>query len=145
MKTSPPKDQNLDGVSKVIDERTGREYEPGEYTKRQRDRKSSRERRRFIMGPISVAWIGSVFRLRKPSAAKVAVALYYQRGLCKSTQFKVEPARFRELGINDTARRRGLSELEKAGLIEVKHRPGQSPVVTMINSEIKIKNKGNIQ
>lgn len=127
---------NLDGVAKVVEASTGREYTPGAYEKSRSEREQSRLCRRFIKGPIPVGWLASVMRLRKPSAVKVAIALFYQRGLCKSDEFKIEPARFSELNIDELTRRRGLAELERWGLIAVKRRPGQSPDVAMIGVEL---------
>lgn len=126
---------DFEGVSTIIDGRTGREYSPGEYTEHRRRQERSRLCRRFIKGPIPVAWMASAIRLRGSSATKVAVALFYQRGLRKDDEFRIEPARFRELGIDDTARRRGLKQLKSAGLIEVTQRPGQSHVITMVGVE----------
>ena len=123
---------NLDGVAKVIEARTGLEYEPGEYERRRSDREQFRMHGRFIKGPIPVLWIAEAFRLRKPSAGKVAVALFYHRGLCAKDEFKIEPARFRELGIDESTRRRGMAELELAGLISVRRKPGRAPSVSML-------------
>lgn len=123
---------NLAGVAKVVEASTGREYTPGEYEKRRNEREQSRLCRRFIKGPIPVPWMARANRLRKPSAAKVAVALFYQRGLCNRDEFKIEPARFVELNIDELTRRRGLAELERSGLITVQRWAGRSPVVAMI-------------
>lgn len=123
---------NLDGVAKVFDGRTGREYESGEYKERRSKREQSRVQGRFIKGPIPIPWVARAIRLRKPSAIKVAVALFYQRGLCSSNEFKIEPARFLELNVDELTRRRGLVELERSGLITVQRWAGRSPVVAMI-------------
>jgi len=122
---------NLDGVAYVVDERTGRVFTPGEYEKRQRDRENTRLSQRFVMGPIPVPWLAKAFSLT-PSAAKCAIALFYQRGLSRSNEFKIEPARFLELGIEETARRRGLKDLEGIGLIRLRRETSKSPVVLIL-------------
>lgn len=122
---------NLDGVANVIDGRTGSVLTPGIYEQRQRMRQKARIRKRFIKGPIPVPWMAKAFSLT-PSAEKCAVALCYQRGLYRKDEFKIEPARFRELGIDETARRRGLNELERAGLISLQKRASKTPVVKLI-------------
>ncbi|MCB1086061.1 MAG: hypothetical protein KDM63_03375 [Verrucomicrobiae bacterium] len=131
---------NLDGVAHVVDGRTGRVVAPQDYKQHQRDRMKTRLCRRFVRGPIPLGWLAKAFALT-PSAMKCAAALYYQRGLCRNTRFKVEPARFRELGINGTARHRGLNELAKAGLIEVEQCPGQCPFVTIIEDKSEIEHE----
>jgi len=124
---------NLDDVSHVIDGRTGSILAPREYEQQQRQRKQIRIHQRFIKGPIPVPWMAEAFALT-PSAAKCALALYYQLGLSGSDEFKIEPARFRELAIDDTARRRGLRDLEKAGLIRLQKQTSKSPTIKMIRA-----------
>ncbi|MFT5467534.1 MAG: hypothetical protein ACI8UO_002638 [Verrucomicrobiales bacterium] len=121
----------VDGVSRIVDCMTGLDHEPSEYAASHRRCEVARLKGRFIKGPIPITWMSRAL-LRKPSALKVAIALFYQRGLCGADKFKVEPARFRELGVNETARHRGLKELERAGLIGVEQRAGQAPIVRMM-------------
>lgn len=114
---------------------------PREYEQRQRDRTDARLSRRFVMGPIPVPWLARAFSLTS-SAAKCALALFYQRGLCRSDEFKVEPARFRELGIHELARRRGLLELEIAGLIRLRKRTSKPPITELIGlKEINVEER----
>lgn len=122
---------NLDGVACVVDGRTGRVFTPGQHEKRQRDRKNTRLSQRFVMGPIPVPWLAKAFYLT-PSAAKCAIALFYQRGLSRSNEFKIEAARFLELGIEETARRRGLHDLEQAGLIRLKKQTSKTPIARLV-------------
>ena len=124
---------NLDGVSHVVDGRTGGVVALRDYEQRVRDRGNARLSGRFVMGPIPVPWLAQAFSLT-PSAAKCAVALYYLRGLCRCDKFKVEPARFRELGIPDIARRRGLHDLERAGLIRLQKRTSKTPIATLVGA-----------
>lgn len=128
MKNEKP---NLDGVSHVVDGRTGDVVALRDYERRIRDQGNARSKQRFVMGPIPVPWLARAFSLT-PSASRCAVALYYQRGLSRCDEFKVEPARFRELGICDIARRRGLQELERAGLVYLQSRKSQTPTVTLV-------------
>ncbi|MDF1659430.1 MAG: hypothetical protein P1U58_17575 [Verrucomicrobiales bacterium] len=121
---------NHDDVTHIVDGRTGSVFTPREYEQRQRERQEVRMRWRFIKGPIPVPWIAKAFSLT-PSAEKCAVALCYQRGLCRKHEFKIEPARFRELGIDDTARHRGLRALDQASLIRLQKQTSKTPAVEL--------------
>jgi len=94
--------------------------------------------KRFVRGPIPIPWLVTAFTLT-PSALKCAIALFYQRGLSGSDEFKIEPKRFRELGIDDTARRRGLRELEEHRLVRLAKGQSKSPVAHMIGATVESK------
>jgi len=127
MKNEKP---NLDGVSHVVDGRTSSVLTRREYEQRERDWGNTRLSQRFVKGPIPVPWLAKAFSLT-PSAAKCALALFYQRGLRCCDEFKIEPARFRELGIPEIARRRGLHDLERAGLIRLQKRSSKTPIAKL--------------
>lgn len=129
LRVRPP---NRDAISSVVDGLTGREYSRAEFERLQSYRKFTRLLPRFVKGPIPVPWMARAFRLRTASAWKVALGLFYQRGLAGGDTFKLEPARFLELGIDETARRRGLKALAREGLIHLQGSPGACPVVTLI-------------
>jgi|GEM_PF-2095690 len=127
---------DLEEVSYVVDGRTGEAFSPAEYAQRCTDQAETKLSRRFIMGPIPLPWLAAAFTLT-PSAMKCALALLYQRGLSGSDSFKIEPARFRELGIDDTARRRGLRELVDRGLVRLDRTQCKSPVAHLIGAPPK--------
>jgi len=126
-----PDKTNLKGVARIVDRRTGSVFSPEAYEQHHSERRTARARERFIKGPIPVHWIAQAFSLT-PSAGKCAVALFYQRGLSRRDEFKIEPSRFVELGVDKTARHRGLLELEQAGLIACQRQKSKTPVVRLI-------------
>jgi hypothetical protein len=128
---TPIEDPDHKEISYVVDGRTGEAFSPAEYAQRSQDQVEAKMSQRFIKGPIPLPWLVPAFALT-PSALKCALALFYQRGLSGSDEFKVEPKRFRELGIDDTARRRGLRELEEHGLIRLNKEQSKSPVVCIL-------------
>lgn len=87
---------------------------------------------RFI-GPTPVRWWREVLDLPK-CAIQVASVVMFLRGLRKSDRFRLEPARFRELGVSLTSKKRGLSRLEAAGLILVERARGRAPIVEVVLS-----------
>lgn len=129
-------DPDQEEVSFVVDGRTGEAFSPAEYAQHIADQTAAKMNQRFIKGPIPIPWLVAAFTLT-PSALKCAIALFYQRGLSGSDEFKIEPKRFRELGIEDTARRRGLRELEESGLIQLDKEQSKSPVANLIRATTK--------
>ncbi len=130
------KDPDHEEISYVVDGGTGKTFLPSEYAQRCADQAETKLSRRFIMGPIPLPWLAKTFTLT-PSAIKCALALFYQRGLSGSDEFKIEPKRFRELGIDDTARRRGLRELEEHCLVRLDKEQSKSPVAHLIRATTK--------
>ena len=130
------KDPDHEEISYVVDGGTGKTFLPSEYAQRCADQAETKLSRRFIMGPIPLPWLAKTFTLT-PSAIKCALALFYQRGLSGSDEFKIEPKRFRELGIDDTARRRGLRELEEHRLVRLAKGQSKSPFAYLIDATPK--------
>lgn len=129
-------DSYLKDVAVVVDGLTGHEFSLKEYERRVLQASESRKRARFIMGPIPVQWLERVIKMGKPSALSTGIALFDLRGLNQSDTFKIEPARFKELGIGETARRRGLRDLVSIGAIKLESRPGRAPVVSLLGATI---------
>ena len=127
---------SLDGVAHVINGLTSEILSPSKFEQLQQDQAETRMSRRFVKGPIPLPWLSKALELT-PSAVKCALALFYQRGLSSSDTFKIEPARFRELGIADTARRRGLRELEEHGLVRLQKDHSKSPVANLIGAALQ--------
>lgn len=69
------------------------------------------------------------------AAMKVGLALWYFRGLKKTLSFKIGLAQLaKELKCSVDTARRGLSSLERKGLVTVERRSGCKPVVTLLES-----------
>ena len=112
------KGSELEDVAAVVNPITGESLTPKQYAKRQGETAREKTEGRFIRGPLPLLWWREAGKLSK-SANRVGLALFYLRGLSKSNRFKLTPARLRELGIGRDARRRGLEDLERAGLVRV--------------------------
>lgn len=94
--------------------------------------KRGAETKRFIKGPVPVPWLAAANRLSK-SALALANVLWLLHGLNGATSFRLEPARCRELSVTDTMKKRGLTDLENAGLIRVTRRRGMAPTVELLS------------
>lgn len=89
-----------------------------------------RRRGRFLKGPVPLDWIGAAASLPGKALA-VAMALRYQQGLRRSDTVRLTSARLRPFGIDRQAARRGLIQLETAGLVQVERHPGRAALVTI--------------
>ena len=79
----------------------------------------------FILRHVCLGLVGSGF--------KVAIALWFLSGLNRQARtVKLSGKVLREMGVGRHAGYRGLDSLEKAGLVSVERRPGQSPLVTLL-------------
>lgn len=85
----------------------------------------------FIKGPIPRYWLVEAFSL-SPAAGKVGLVLWYLAGLTKSKTVVLTTVKMREFKFTRLAKYRGLEQLERAGLVKVKRRRKQNPVVTII-------------
>jgi hypothetical protein len=64
----------------------------------------------------------------------VAIALWFRVGLTRSDTVRFNLSRLGDLGINRWSGRRGLDQLEVAGLVEVKRRAGGTAVVRVLEA-----------
>lgn len=89
---------------------------------------------RFLRGPIPMKWLSAAAAASgHGSGFKVAIAIWYLSGLHRQARtVKLAGEALRDLDIKRHAAHRGLAALEKAGLVAVERRPGQSPVVTIL-------------
>jgi predicted ArsR family transcriptional regulator len=65
------------------------------------------------------------------------VAIWFKAGVTRSTQVTLTSKLRLKLGIGRKAAYRGLTALEKAGLVDVKRAPGRCPVVTIRHPQDK--------
>jgi len=84
----------------------------------------------FIKGPIPLPWILTAMRLRG-SALHVGIFIRYLAGLTSSRTVKL---RLGSIPISRGAASRGLTTLERAGLVRVKRTRGHWPRVTILES-----------
>ena len=91
----------------------------------------SRRDRRFLKGPIPLAWLASAGRL-PGKALHVAIALWFVVGVAKTREVKLSSALLAELGVDRHAGYRGLAALERAHLVQVVRHRGRQPLVTVL-------------
>ena len=87
----------------------------------------------FIKGPIPGSWIGKAANL-SGHTLHVALTIFYVSGLKSSQTIIVGRFHFDRFGVNKDMARRGLIELQKAGLITYS-KAGQKFQVTICNNE----------
>ena len=90
---------------------------------------------RFLRGPIPMNWLYAASRAAgRGSGFGVAIALWYLSGLNRQARtVKLSSSVLRAMGIERDAARRGLTALQKAGLVRVVWRTGSLPIVTILN------------
>jgi hypothetical protein len=132
---------DLDGVTSVIDGRTGAEYSVEDFRAMTSAENDRRRAGRFIRGPLPIATIAAATR-KSPAALQAALALFFLHGLTGKRRFKAEPARFDELGISRKSRQRGLKALEEIGLITIDRRNGSSLEVTLLDGFVGPRSSG---
>lgn len=88
--------------------------------------------RRPLYGPIPWSWW--LPASRHPGASlRVASACWLVAGWRRSAEFDLAMGGWAELGLSRHSAGRGLSELERAGLVAVTRRPGRSPAVMILD------------
>ena len=85
---------------------------------------------RPLYGPIPWAWLLPTLRLPGP-CLQVAMACWLFSGWERSAEFELGLSEWGEVGLSRFAAGRGLRSLERAGLVSVRDRPGQKPIVTI--------------
>jgi hypothetical protein len=85
----------------------------------------------FLKGPIPWAWLARAGRLRGKALA-VGLVLWRRAGVARKRTVRLYQARPEGLGLNEHSARRGLRALERAGLVEVRRRPGRGLDVTIL-------------
>ena len=90
---------------------------------------------KFIKGPIPFDWLQSANSL-PGKAGHVGVALWFLSGVKQSKIVKVTSEAETLAGCVRQTFAKGLSELEKAGLISVRRNPGQKPTVEILQTRL---------
>ena len=89
---------------------------------------------RFIKGPLPMPWFERAAAL-PGKALQVALALWWVRGLTRSTTFSFKRSAGHVFAVSADAMYDALTRLEQAGLIRVARHRGRSPVVTILDPE----------
>ncbi len=87
--------------------------------------------KRFIKGPIPLAWVQQAAKL-PGRTLHLGMALWYLAGLRKSNQGAVNYKVAEHFGLNRYTVYRGLARLKEAHLIEVSSKPGRRLNITLI-------------
>ena len=87
----------------------------------------------FLRGPIPLAWLSTAARL-PGKTLNVAIALRWLHGMTKGEPFKLTGKALDTLNVKRDAASASLTRLEKAGLIQVDRKPGQRPIVSILNA-----------
>jgi len=86
----------------------------------------------FLRGPIPLEWLAVAAKL-PGKTINVALALWWRHGMAKGKPFKLTQMALKAMNVERDAERAGLARLEQAGLIRVERKPGQRPIVSMLN------------
>lgn len=94
-------------------------------------RRSDRQKREFLRGPIPLDWIVRAKSLPRQALA-VALAIWFLKGLRRKGEIKFNPSTLTRFKIDRWSAYRGLQALEAAGLIRVDRHRGRAPLVTIL-------------
>ena len=87
----------------------------------------------FLRGPIPLEWLGEAAKL-PGKTINVAIALWWLYGMAKGKPFKPTRLALKIFCVERDAASAGLTRLEQAGLIQVERKPGQRPIVSILNA-----------
>jgi len=112
------------------------DYDPKVETRLIYDRRSGefkeppKQSQRYIK-TIPLPWISEAARLPY-SAVRVGLACWFMDGCNKQQPFTLSRANCQQFSISKWDKRRGLRQLESAGLIEIQRRPGRLSLIAMV-------------
>jgi hypothetical protein len=86
----------------------------------------------FLRGPIPLEWLAVAAKL-PGKTINVAIALWWCHGMAKGEPFKLTQRALMALNVERGAESAGLARLEQAGLIGVERKPGQRPIVSILD------------
>jgi hypothetical protein len=87
----------------------------------------------FLKGPIPWSWLEAAMRL-PGKALHVAVLLWQEAGCRKGRTVRFRLSHAARLGMHLDTARRGLRSLADAGLITIRHHPGECLEVTLLKA-----------
>jgi hypothetical protein len=86
----------------------------------------------FLRGPIPMAWLEVALKL-PGKTINVAIALWWRRGMAKGKPFKLTQTALKLVNVERDAANDGLTRLEQVGLIQVERKPGQRPIISILD------------
>ena len=86
----------------------------------------------FLRGPIPLEWLAVAAKL-PGKTINVALALWWRHGMAKGKPFKLTQMALKAMNVERDAESAGLARLEQAGLIRVERKPGQRPIVSILD------------
>jgi hypothetical protein len=89
----------------------------------------------FLKGPIPLQWLARAVSLTG-KALHVAIAIWFLAGMKRLPTVSLQPSVLRHFGIKRHAAYRGLTALEKAGLVSVERHRGRAPRVTLLPTQV---------
>jgi hypothetical protein len=103
-----------------------------EFKRAPRRRKSKATRRiKYLGAGIPGEWLSIAGNL-PGKALHVGLAIWLAHGIEKQDRFRFTPRWYEWFELSPGTLRRCLHRLKEAGLIRVEHRPGCSPIVTLL-------------
>lgn len=94
-------------------------------TSQKRQNQIPRQPGLFIKGPIPLAWLDGVLKIRGAAVFKTALALWFQAGLESSSTIRFTSKMMRRFTISSKSATRALKQMQASGLVRVRHRPGR--------------------
>jgi hypothetical protein len=91
---------------------------------------------KFLEGPIPLDWLSTAAQLPGKSL-HLAIAIWAIASLAKSARVSIGNVAVQPFGLDRNAKYRALQWLEEASLIRVQRKPGQSPIVTLLELEAR--------
>jgi hypothetical protein len=92
-----------------------------------------RQGEKFLKGPIPWPWLRRALAL-PGKALHVALLLWKEAGCCRKRTVRFRLAGTAALGIHPDTAKRGLRALATAGLVSIRHHPGQALEVTLLET-----------
>jgi len=86
----------------------------------------------FLKGPIPLPWLCAASQ-QPGRALSVGIAIWFLAGCTGKATVSLGNELCKNFGVDRFAKRRGLDVLTSVGLIEVQHRRGRNPLVTLQN------------
>jgi hypothetical protein len=86
---------------------------------------------KFLKGPVPLPWLALAGR-QPGKALHVAVVLWFLAGVMRSSTVALSGEVLKPFGVDRRAGHRGLTALERAGLVAVERHRGRQPRVTLL-------------
>jgi len=86
----------------------------------------------FLKGPVPMPWLSMAAKL-PGKTLNIAIALWWLHGMSNGKPFKLRSRALELLRVSRDATYAGLARLEQARLIAVERKPGQSPIVSILD------------